>query len=110
MKLIAENIDKYNFLDQAKNARYVLFCCFTGMPINDGIDHPNPDDSSPVTGKDYIHENGKLSNPTVNRDNKNIMNMDEMFHENEMLENSSMLVKINMYKLVSFITILKFFI
>ena len=80
------------------------------MPINDGIDHPNPGDSSPVSRKDYILENGKLSNPAVNRDNKNFMDMDQMFHENEMLENSSMLVKINMYKLVSFITILKFLI
>ena len=87
-----------------------LFCCFTGMPINDGKDHPNPDDSSPISGKDYVHENGKLSNPALNRDNKNFMDMDQMFHESEMLENSSMLVKINMYKLVSFITILKFLI
>ena len=80
------------------------------MPINDGIDRPNPDDSSPISGEDYIRENGKLSNPAVNRDTKIFMNMEEMLNENEMLENSSLLVKINTYKLVSFITILKFLI
>ena len=78
------------------------------MPLNDGINRPNPDDSSPLSGNDYIREKGKLSNPAVNRDNKIFMNMDEMFHENGVLENSSLLVKINMYKLVSFITMLKF--